>query len=918
MQQPIEPNRNKRLLHTGARILRDFESWLNHERKRLGAEKFDAPVHLRILAIGGKTNGTTDIVACLERALRNLGHHLVFLDTKRHKQLIDNPEKHQGGNGPVYVSEVGIRQIVRRFRPQIIMTIGGGLAFREDDAELLKKSGCMLVGITLSDPDVMASMQRCAAAFDIHTTNSLLALDAYHEFGLRNTLYFPFGVDRSFVAKDVAIPDAFRADVICLGHANAHPVRDRTMREVISKIGRDARVHTYGRGWSNADSRLVEDVEVLQASRGGTVHVNFPMTRAGYVNVKCGAFETVASGGLLVTQRFKEMQQFFDYDEEIIGYDDLDQLPEVISSLLGSPERIDAMRLAAFKRLVASHLYEHRWLDLFERMAKLVQDPASPMPQERRAEIADILSSDQGHARIVAVSGFYGARNLGDDLILEAITSAIERDVPGAQPIIVAQNARVVEAQHGFQAVTRHHHKSVDALISNADAFVLGGGGLWHDYTFDEADGVAGMVTGSSISISGISAGGLLAAVRQVPFHTMGLGVGPLTKPDAFNLVRFVANQTESLSVRDKSSQALVQRSGTHKDVLLEPDVVYSLDLKYIGQSADLREMSADHLVVWVNLRPWDRALESNDRLVQKVASAIRRLANDVDRPIALALLPMQEGPSYDRRTLRQLVEMIASDVSVYDMPTPLSTENFIETVRGTDIVLSMRLHTCLLAHRLGKAVVGLAYDPKLGAHFEEVGRSEFCLQLDASEQSLGEALVAASKDTDLVRLKDNVTRLEADARQGLSRLCAAISSSDRRTVHWDVSDNLADRKSSPNAQSSASKKLRAVRDAISAGTPDVGLEILEEIRKSDPGNAEAILLMMKIHLAAGNWKKLTYYLEKAAAIPVLIEDGLRMRHAMYVQREKLRSANQLIEGLPENSPLRAELQAKTPSGKII
>jgi len=899
--------------------LHDIESWLNQERKRLQAEKFDAPVHLRILAIGRKTNGTTDIIACLERALRNLGHHLVFLDTKRHKELIENPDKHQGGNGPVYISEAGIRPIVRRFKPQVILAIGGGLAFRDDDAHLLKISGCVLIGVTLSDPDVMGSVQKYAGAFDIHTTNSLLALDAYHEGGLRNTLYFPFGVDRSFVAKEVEIPDAFRADVICLGHANAHPVRDQTMRGVISRIGDEARVHTYGRGWSNPDSRLVEGIEVLQASRGGLVHVNFPMTRAGYINVKCGAFETVASGGLLVTQRFQEMQRFFQYNQEIIGYEDLSDLPDVINTLLASRDRIDEMRMAAFRRLAKSHLYEHRWLDLFDQIARLLENTQAPFTQERREQINEILSQDHLHARIVAISGFYGARNLGDDLILEAITSAIEREVPGAQPIVVAQNARVVEAEHGFQAVTRHHHQSVDALVSNADAFVLGGGGLWHDYTFDESGGIAGMITGSSISISGISAGGLLSAIRQVPFHTIGLGVGPLSKPDAFDLIRFISHQTTSLSVRDDHSKTLITSSGSNKDVLVEPDVVYSLDFSHIGHSAALCELRSDHILIGINLRPWDRAHESNDFLVRKVASAIKHFASHMDRPIALVLLPMQEGPSYDRRTLRQLVEMIGPDVPVHDMNSPLTTDNFIETLRSTDVVISMRLHTCLLAHRLGKAAIGLAYDPKLGAHFDEVGRSEFSLPLSVTEHALGEALVSAYKDTSLCELQKRVTSLEAGARKGLSRLCASIISSDQRIIHWDVADNLADRKPQPsNVQASITRKLRAVRDAMSAGAPDIGLEILEEIRRKDPNNTEAILLMMKVHLAAGNWKKLTYYVEKAAAIPTLREDGVRMRHAMYIRREKIRSAKQLIDGLPIDSPLRAELQAKMPSGTLI
>ena len=58
--------------------------------------------------------------------------------------------------------------------------------------------------------------------------------------------------------------------------------------------------------------------------------------------------------------------------------------------------------------------------------------------------------------------------------------------------------------------------------------------------------------------------------------------------------------------------------------------------------------------------------------------------------------------------------------------------------------MLAMRLHANLLAHRVGTRAVGLAYDPKVTAHFCEVGRASACLALDSSEAALDEALDAA------------------------------------------------------------------------------------------------------------------------------------------------------------------------------
>ena len=84
------------------------------------------------------------------------------------------------------------------------------------------------------------------------------------------------------------------------------------------------------------------------------------MTRAGFINVKCGAFETVASGGLLLTKRFEEMALYFDFDREIAGYDELDELPDVIDRLLADKTALEQRQRASFERLISSHLYEHR------------------------------------------------------------------------------------------------------------------------------------------------------------------------------------------------------------------------------------------------------------------------------------------------------------------------------------------------------------------------------------------------------------------------------------------------------------------------------------------------------------------------------------------------------------------------------
>ena len=763
--------------------------WLNQERVRLSTDIIDAPTHLRIMVVGRKVNGSTDIVACLERALRNLGHHVMFFDQKKHPKITDNPYRAQGGNGPIYLRLDDIRSAVLRFRPQMMICLAGGLALREEDAAWLKAQGVVTVGITLSDPDVFDSVQSFAGNFDVHTSNALTAVDMYKDSGIQNTLHFPFGVDRSFVTQQVAVAERFQADVICLGHATAHPLRDGLMSAVHDRLGDRFRVKAYGRGWSLPDSRPVEGLDVLQASRGGLIHVNFPMTRAGFTNVKCGVFETIAAGGVLVTQRFDEMALFFDYDSEIGGYRTFEDLPEVVEGLLSDKAALDHMRRTAFSKLVTQHLYEHRWLKLFDDILTLARRAPGWMGADRAGQIEQALTEDAGRARMIALSGFYGARNLGDDLIMESIAGSIERQVKGAQVAIVAQSPGTVELAFGRQAVARTRHHEVDALVAKSDAFVLGGGGLWHDYTFRKAGGIRSLATGATMSIGGVGIAGMLANIRGIPFHVVGLGVGPLTDPEAGQLVRYVAKMTDSLMVRDTGSLDLLKWAGVPENrVSVDPDVVYALDLA--GEaSAELAALSDTHFVLGLNLRPWDRGDVPISALIDQIAQSVRSFAAGLDKPLALVLLPMQEGASYDRAVLAQLATVLAGAYPVVELPTPLVEHDFIGALKKIDLLLSMRLHSCLLAHRLGTPAVGLAYDPKLRAHFQEVGRADLAVDLDIPAADLAALMQRAAFKMDANDLAAKVADLTTRARQGLSRVAAQIEASPRRVIVWGVEE---------------------------------------------------------------------------------------------------------------------------------
>lgn len=755
-------------------------------RADLESKTFDQGFHWRILFLGRSINGTTDIVSSLSRSLRNLGHHVLDLDLKFHR-ITENPDRAAGGHGPIYVKARKLEPVIESFRPQMIICCAGGLTYTEEDAAWLKDQGIVLVGITLSDPDVFPTVKNHAHVFDFHTTNAELSLQMYRDAGVFNTLYFPFGIDRGFVTQQVDEDPSLQADVICLGHANGRPDRNQTM----TALDRRFDVKTYGRGWDIPGSEPVAGDRALQALKMGRIHVNFPLTRAGFINIKCGVFESVGAGAVIATGEFDEMARFFEYGEEIIGYQDDADLAEKIDLLLGDPQEYERIRLNGFRRLIENHLYEHRWMDLFETIRSASAESAPWLSAERLHEIREALGPSAPRARKVILSGFYGVRNLGDELILRSISSALQKADPAVQVVVAAENPRNVELQHGLQAFKRADVYESAYQVHTADAVVVGGGGLWHDLTFHRAGGLASLVNGSVMSIAGFGNLPLMGRVLGIPYHVIGLGAGPLEDPDAQAMVRFLAEQTESLLVRDRDSQATVTATGVDPSrVLCAPDVVYAVDLPTdhapAQTSVDLQALRAQgNRLIGVNLRRW--AHEDMDAVLTQVESALRTLAEE--GPLAVVGVPMQAGAKHDRLILEELGKKLSPDISFYLLPDPPEFDELHQALGEFDALLTMRLHAALLAHRRHLPTVGLVYDPKVQRHFEEVARSHCALPLTAGGEQIRNSLRSA---LDEGRITDPSTlsalaELEAQSRSALEAAAARVAAAPARPAVYEI-----------------------------------------------------------------------------------------------------------------------------------
>lgn len=792
-------------------------------KNELENKVFDQGFHWKILFIGRSVNGTTDIVSSLSRSLRNLGHHVLDLDTGRHK-ILSNPYRRQGGMGPIFVDYEKLEPYLDSFEPQMIICCAGGLTLTEEDAEKIKSRGIVLVGITLSDPDVFPSIRDYQHVFDFHTTNATEAMAMYKESGVHNTLYFPFGIDRGFVTQNVPAAKKFEADVICLGHATNRPDRN----EMMTGLAKSFDVKTYGRGWEIPGSFSVSGIETVQALREGKIHINFPLTRAGYINIKCGVFESIAQGRVVATGVFDEMSHFFDYGSEIIGYETQEDLETQIQALLDDPERYDEVALNGFKKLVSSHLYEHRWMDLFAQIRDPRNAKVSSLSDQRISEIERTLSASLPRAKKIIVSGFYGARNLGDEMILRSIKGRLQESDPSVQVVVASENPVRVEKDHGLQSFTRKNHSISGYQVKTASGVILGGGGLWHDYTFALSGGLKSLFTGAQVSIAGFGILPLLARVLERPVVGIGLGAGPLSEPDAKNVLRYLASQFESIYLRDNDSRdILLQAKIPAEKILVGPDTVYAVDLSKANQVSlpDLEQLKErGYTLVGVNLRSF-KGLDLTD-IATRLNDAIQSMRSDVQK-IALVALPMQAGAGHDIKAIKQVFDLVGDDVETFVLHDSgkLSLDEYTSVLCLIDVTLAMRLHASLLSHRMGTPAVGLNYDPKVGRHFDEVNRSNFCLPMDFGSDDIASALMSALNERISNETTSVIEQLERDATDVLNDSISRVLSGSRDDYVYEV----------PSEDEVESSNNVTVKKAIDIAAAFAGFSFSTNLKEDQP-----------------------------------------------------------------------------------
>ena len=352
--------------------------------------------------------------------------------------------------------------------------------------------------------------------------------------------------------------------------------------------------------------------------------------------------------------------------------------------------------------------------DRCRRSSNRARNPCSCRCGDRRHRLSPGPQKQMSRPRI-AVLGWIGSSNLGDELIAEQVARMI--DEAGGEPSLVTiSEASRTDALHQIR-----HAGALDTFgllreLRRHDGVLFGGGGLIQDET------------GPLNLPFHLTRLGVARLLRR-PWAAIGLGVGDVRRRSGRLLVRTIARNPVAGSVRDEdSANRLLALTGTRPELGIDP----------VLAQPPRNVVATDHLVV--SLRPMNSP--SQRRLAGQpgpAPSQIQTWAKAIDDIASTAGLGVRfvtwddehdhaihEAAAAQLRTPAEIVRPKAADV--------------IDLMGSGQLVISMRYHGAVAAVLTRRPALLLDYSPKMAAIAVDVGNGVTCLHPTAPAEQLSAA----------------------------------------------------------------------------------------------------------------------------------------------------------------------------------
>jgi polysaccharide pyruvyl transferase CsaB len=326
----------------------------------------------------------------------------------------------------------------------------------------------------------------------------------------------------------------------------------------------------------------------------------------------------------------------------------------------------------------------------------------------------------------IAVHGFYGMGNLGDEAILTAMLNEI-KNTNSMEIVVFSRKPQQVEKDHRVLSISSETKGDVFKRrkeLKRCDLFILGGGGLLKDFG------------GDSSSLKKWLKLLKLAQKYKCKTALFAVGVENIRFEESRSMLIDALAEVDMITVRDKDSKNILEDIGVKNAIKVTTDPVVLLGSEKRNKKKDIDHLKESRNKIAFCVRQWfDKGFYIEDPKLNE--NLIRTLANTADLLISnynkkIEFIPMRTI-SYDDD--REMAKQIISKMKYKDKAKVYNNvpevDEFIQMIEQYSLLIGMRLHSLILGTSIGLPVIGLNYMPKVKGYMDSIDQGKYSIDLD-------------------------------------------------------------------------------------------------------------------------------------------------------------------------------------------
>ena len=325
---------------------------------------------------------------------------------------------------------------------------------------------------------------------------------------------------------------------------------------------------------------------------------------------------------------------------------------------------------------------------------KLTRDELYILEEERSYLSSEYILNalPKSKKKRILICGYYGARNCGDELMLQAILKNINTNKYDVT-ILLASNHNL-DASYYYPYHVLHYPKKVEDckfLAENYDAIVWVGGAVLDDTCY-EYRGIHNDLAYILFTIS------LLMLQMKKDVYVLGVSANKtLQNKEAIKDLRFIVENATYFSLRDTNSRNTLKKAGIPtSNINIIDDLVLSLDFPVDPK----KNYNNDIICIGVVLMSDRRDNPDTNTLIKNIITA--GVDYYKNQKIHLELISFFDQYNFDYEmydnALKNIDHELIKNVVLSIRKQDYSVSTISKVFSKCDIVISMRYHATLIA----------------------------------------------------------------------------------------------------------------------------------------------------------------------------------------------------------------------------